>query len=250
MHPNAKETPDHAVNPGPKDILCGRSRNAYNHPGNQNLRAAIALTLDEYNKCDRRQDKTRIIRLVIKSIVDDGGRFLYYDNRRKQWLDGGMALAKSRVGTAFRDASIPGKVKSLEAIKKHIRPLTTEREVTRTRSFSSMPSFPIHCSSPLVQPIKATRPASAPPHPSFSRIAYPDHYHALTQIPMTLTDDLFEPLPVRTNRVDDQEVNLSTAALVLEALETCDANAATVRLDQHDEVENEDLCKYLDFLMR
>merc|ERR1712228_1061539 len=58
-----------------------------------------------------------IIRETIRYIrVKQGGRFLKAD-KDGRWYDGGMKAAKSRVGTAFRDAGVPNKVKCMKALQ-------------------------------------------------------------------------------------------------------------------------------------
>lgn len=85
------------------DVLCGRSRFAFDHPGNIILREKIANTLNKYNACNRK-GKTIIIRNIANSIIRSGGRFLKFDDKKEQWYDGGFQVAKIRVSTAFRDA--------------------------------------------------------------------------------------------------------------------------------------------------
>mmetsp|Transcript_27857 Transcript_27857/g.41111 ORF Transcript_27857/g.41111 Transcript_27857/m.41111 type:complete len:265 (-) Transcript_27857:1068-1862(-) len=106
------------VTPNCNDVLCGRGRTAFEHPGNQRLREKIALTLDKYNKCGSRQERSIVILETVNSImIDQGGRFLKSDKETGKWYDGGIAAAKLRVSTALRDARIPNKVKCMESLK-------------------------------------------------------------------------------------------------------------------------------------
>lgn len=100
------------------DVLCGRSKTAFDHPGNHIFRAKIAKHMDEYTKCNNRSGKTSIILKVISSVVEDGGSFLKYDSEKEMWYDGGINAAKIRVSTAFRDAGIPNKNKSIDRLRK------------------------------------------------------------------------------------------------------------------------------------
>mmetsp|Transcript_32403 Transcript_32403/g.48851 ORF Transcript_32403/g.48851 Transcript_32403/m.48851 type:complete len:259 (-) Transcript_32403:87-863(-) len=99
------------------DVLCGRSKTAFDHPGNHIFRAKIAKHMDEYTKCNNRSGKTSIILKVISSVLEDGGSFLKYDSEKEMWYDGGMNAAKIRVSTAFRDAGIPNKNKSIDRLR-------------------------------------------------------------------------------------------------------------------------------------
>lgn len=106
------------VTPNHNDVLCGRGRTAFEHPGNQRLREKIALTLDKYNSCGSRQERSIVILETVNSImIDQGGRFLKSDKETGKWYDGGISAAKLRVSTALRDARIPNKVKCMEALK-------------------------------------------------------------------------------------------------------------------------------------
>mmetsp|Transcript_18444 Transcript_18444/g.27867 ORF Transcript_18444/g.27867 Transcript_18444/m.27867 type:complete len:261 (-) Transcript_18444:154-936(-) len=111
------------------DVLCGRSRLAFDHPGNEILREKIAHALDEYNTCDRKV-KTLIIGEIAKSITSSGGRFLKFDEGRKQWYDGGFKVAKARVSSGFRDARAYQKTKP----KPTKRNKNTERVVLETQN--------------------------------------------------------------------------------------------------------------------
>lgn len=88
----------------PNDVLCGRSRFAFDHPGNVRLRESIQIILDQYNTSSRKE-RTIIIRDIIKSIMKNGGRFLKFNDKKNQWYDGGFEAAKIRVSTAVRDAA-------------------------------------------------------------------------------------------------------------------------------------------------
>lgn len=93
------------------DVLCGRSRFAFDHPGNIKLREVITSTLGKYNMCNRK-GKTAIIRGIIQSILVRGGRFLKYNTQKGQWYDVGFEAARIRVSTAFRDARSCRKAKT------------------------------------------------------------------------------------------------------------------------------------------
>jgi len=100
------------------DVLCGRSKRAFDHPGNHIFRAKIAKRMDEYTKCGTRSGKSTIILSVISSVTDNGGNFLKYDSEKEMWYDGGTSTARIRVSTAFRDVSIPNKNKCMDQLRK------------------------------------------------------------------------------------------------------------------------------------
>ena len=105
------------VAPTAADVLCGRGLTPFRHEGNHALRAKIAFNSEKYVHCSSRKAKTVLIHEVILSVMEEGGRFLLHDKMSERWFDGGLEAAKKRVGAAFRDASVPGKVKCLTAMK-------------------------------------------------------------------------------------------------------------------------------------
>eukprot|EP00545_Synedropsis_sp_CCMP1620_P005902 CAMPEP_0119013080 /NCGR_PEP_ID=MMETSP1176-20130426/7886_1 /TAXON_ID=265551 /ORGANISM="Synedropsis recta cf, Strain CCMP1620" /LENGTH=246 /DNA_ID=CAMNT_0006966131 /DNA_START=33 /DNA_END=773 /DNA_ORIENTATION=- len=104
------------VSPQPSDILGGRGKRAFSHQGNINLRSAIAQQLDTYKVCTSRKTRSTIVQGVINDLQVEGARFLKFDTRAKQWYDAGVKEARLKVMHAFRDASIPNKVKCIEAL--------------------------------------------------------------------------------------------------------------------------------------
>lgn len=91
--------------PTANDVLCGRGRNTFEHPGNKALRNLIGQRIEQYRECKRREQKTNMIHETIQVLRAKGGRFLKFDQDVNKWYDGGRIAAKSRVGVAYRDAS-------------------------------------------------------------------------------------------------------------------------------------------------
>jgi hypothetical protein len=139
------------------DVKCGRGKGCFEHMGNEILRARVALTLEEYSSCWKKEDKTDIINRIVGSLYADGCRFLKYDPDVDMWYDGGIKLAKTRVGIAFRDAMQPNKVKCMDAMKEIIEstklssmstamaPLADLQKLATTNSRSTI--LPLHSES-------------------------------------------------------------------------------------------------------
>ncbi len=60
---------------GPYDVILGRGRGSFNHPGNQNLIHVFRSNKVRYGNASKLQ-KTRIAREIVTSIQKKGGRFL------------------------------------------------------------------------------------------------------------------------------------------------------------------------------
>lgn len=135
------------VAPTAADVLCGRGLTPFRHKGNHALRAKIALNSEKYVRCSSRKAKTVLIHEVILSVMKEGGRFLLHDKISERWFDGGLEAAKKRVGAAFRDASVPGKVKCLAALKD----ATQARKAEHLRCSVTKSQSPDICGSSLPQ---------------------------------------------------------------------------------------------------
>ncbi|KAI2491995.1 hypothetical protein MHU86_22580 [Fragilaria crotonensis] len=99
------------------DVKCGRGRECFLHPGNSLLRVRVATKLAEYQNQTKVTLKANIVRSVISQFLAEGAKFLKRDRHTKLWYDGGIKAARERVGSAFRDASKPNKVKCMEILK-------------------------------------------------------------------------------------------------------------------------------------
>lgn len=211
------------VVPVEMDVLCGRGKTAFRHAGNHALRVKIVANLERYIESGRKQ-KTVLIHEIILSIMKEGGRFLIQDKapKNRRWYDGGLEAAKNRVGAAFRDASVPGKVKCIKAMKASIQ---TRKSLTR-------------CPSPLLSSISSQldrRPRSP------SAETYPMPLLRQTGndacIPALYRIDCFDPLPIDLDDADD-DVTLSTARNLLRAMGcgSDDDSASMSMLDDIDDI--------------
>lgn len=116
------------VQPTERDVLCGRGRHYFNHAGNMSLRSLIQQNMGDYLSCKRKSEKTRIIRCVMHAVLNNGGRFLKFDAVIRGWFDGGLQVAKIRVGVAFRDAKVPTIARRVEDMKPACGAAPTKQE--------------------------------------------------------------------------------------------------------------------------
>jgi hypothetical protein len=61
---------------GKRDVLCGKDKICYTHPGNKIYRALIASYFREYQGAARRDVKTQITAFIVAEVEQSGGRFL------------------------------------------------------------------------------------------------------------------------------------------------------------------------------
>jgi hypothetical protein len=95
---------------GQYDIICGRSKMAFNNIGNRRFRITIFLSLPRFIQALGRNDKSVVIQSVTDLILSSGGRFLqqakqsgrsgvcYYQLSKKE--------SRIKVGHALRDMAL------------------------------------------------------------------------------------------------------------------------------------------------
>jgi hypothetical protein len=103
-----RQTIDPCVRPfdlHPYDVLCGRSKAAFNNIGNRRFRILIGMSLYEYmHVANRRKEKSEVARKVIATTKASGGRFLLEKNGILVELTEKEAQIKT--GHAIRDLAL------------------------------------------------------------------------------------------------------------------------------------------------
>lgn len=89
----------------PEDVLLGRSRLSYNHPGNKRFRQLILANSCLYNETATRKEKAGLVCQLIGLINGSGGRFLRHASVGG-WREVSIKVAREKVGHALRDAFV------------------------------------------------------------------------------------------------------------------------------------------------
>ena len=91
------------------DVLCGRDKLAHTHPGNLHFRRLVSDHRSSYQGTKSRDEKARIIRIVISYISDKGGRFLKSRDEGgvNRWHELDATQVYDKVSHALRSAK-PG----------------------------------------------------------------------------------------------------------------------------------------------
>jgi hypothetical protein len=89
--------------PTDEDILCGRGKACGKHPGNNKFSAAIRANLQKYGEAPKRVDKSNVVVLVVRSLRENGGRFIKQDKRTKQYHELSDGQAHGKTGHTIRD---------------------------------------------------------------------------------------------------------------------------------------------------
>jgi len=91
------------IQPGPYDVLCDRSRFAFNHIGNRRFRITVETKVPHYAVATHKSDRSRIVRSIVGIIHGAGGRFLTRSNCG-EWKQVSKVRSKEKVGHALRAA--------------------------------------------------------------------------------------------------------------------------------------------------
>lgn len=119
-------------NIGRYDVLCGRNKVAFNNVGNRRFRITVALSMDRYiNEASTRQERSKVIRDIITTTKECGGRFLLDENGTYTELS--SKATQEKVGHAIRDM--------LAARKKGFDGIWQPKEIIkRKKSICNIPS--------------------------------------------------------------------------------------------------------------
>jgi hypothetical protein len=101
--------------PSDNDVICGRGLSAFRHPGNQRLRILVAEAVPLFATTTCRYEKTKIVRSLVKRVLDRGGRFLKRLPNSDMWYLAGFNNAREKVSHALRDAA-SDKVKCMRGL--------------------------------------------------------------------------------------------------------------------------------------
>ncbi|KAL3938627.1 MAG: hypothetical protein SGBAC_006504 [Bacillariaceae sp.] len=87
--------------PTDADIVCGRGRGIWTHPGNLRLKLLIECNLQAYSQAVRRREKSLIINHVLDTMILTGARFV--KKERSVWYVIDEKEAREKTAHAIRD---------------------------------------------------------------------------------------------------------------------------------------------------
>mmetsp|Transcript_13770 Transcript_13770/g.20994 ORF Transcript_13770/g.20994 Transcript_13770/m.20994 type:complete len:218 (+) Transcript_13770:46-699(+) len=108
--------------PGQFDVVCGKGKKCFDHPGNKELRKTTQLSLEEYSQAKTKVEKSRIVTKIINIVKRQNpeGGFVKLDASSGRWHEVGDLLAREKVGQHLRDA-LHTKYRSSTKAKKRLR---------------------------------------------------------------------------------------------------------------------------------
>ena len=91
---------DLAINPG--DVLCGRRKLSFNHPGNRRFRDLVGTAVTAYNEAESRLAKASVVNSIVEEVRSSGVRFLRRDEEAGKWHGRCIRLDRCRAMAACR----------------------------------------------------------------------------------------------------------------------------------------------------
>lgn len=124
--------------PGEHDVLCGRGRKCFNHPGNVKFREIVLSYLAQYSKAMTKLEKSYILSDVVEKVRKDSGIGGFVKkNEDGRWYEVGDFLAREKTSQAFRDV-LHDKYKSSNTSKKKRRQEEQAEKLFRAHSNRSL----------------------------------------------------------------------------------------------------------------
>lgn len=92
------------------DVICGRHKAAFDNIGNRRFRVLVALAHEKYANAPSRAHKSLVIKEIVDSVHNGGGRFL--QRLGCNWVELDDKQTHDKVGHALRDMAVASKAKS------------------------------------------------------------------------------------------------------------------------------------------
>lgn len=86
-----------------RDIVCGRGKGCWNHPGNQMFQTIIHASVERYSGSKSKNEKSLVVASIVEGLCNSGSRFVKEDKKTGGWYDIGQTQARDKTGHAIRD---------------------------------------------------------------------------------------------------------------------------------------------------
>ena len=92
--------------PGNFDVICGRGKTCYNHPGNINFRKLVETYLTQYDNARSKVAKSMVVSAIANDVRRQSptGGFVKQDTDTGMWVEVGEYMAREKIGQALRDS--------------------------------------------------------------------------------------------------------------------------------------------------
>jgi len=113
------------------DVLCGKGKTCFNHPGNRRFRAIVDANLQRYQSVPNKLDKSAIVNeivAIVRSGCSSWGGFVRSDLLAGRWYEIGDEAAREKVGQVIRDAMLKQDPDGLQKKQRKRKSRATERK--------------------------------------------------------------------------------------------------------------------------
>ena len=86
----------------PSDVIFGRGKFVWEHPGNVLFRSILDAYMEKYNFCNK-LEKTCITEIILKTVQERSGRFLKHSRLNDDWVEVDHDTARRTVAYSFRN---------------------------------------------------------------------------------------------------------------------------------------------------
>mmetsp|Transcript_12229 Transcript_12229/g.28338 ORF Transcript_12229/g.28338 Transcript_12229/m.28338 type:complete len:189 (+) Transcript_12229:3-569(+) len=136
-HPEVKQEENF---PGDHDVICGRGKVAFQHPGNRRLRTIIKKHLEPYSQATSRMEKTMLVSEIMEAVRSQG-YFVSKNPKSGLFERANERLAREKIGQLLRDALHAQYRSSTEAKKHRRRVELTDIDIQMTRFIQNNPTI-------------------------------------------------------------------------------------------------------------
>lgn len=131
--------------PSTYDVLCGRGRDCYEHPGNKIFRDMIDANLQRYTDAQTKHARGTIVTAIVDSIRKNSiSGFLRFDSKEKAWIELAEYEARKYImavickDTAAKSEQLINRTKLLgQKVGQTIREVLTQRSPSKRAAYRS-----------------------------------------------------------------------------------------------------------------
>jgi hypothetical protein len=87
--------------PSQSSVICGRSKDSFNHTGNYRFRMVASMFVKRYSKASSKTDKSVIVSDIVTMIHQSGGMFCKHE--KGSWFKVGEHIAREKTSALLRD---------------------------------------------------------------------------------------------------------------------------------------------------
>jgi hypothetical protein len=92
------------VQPRSIDVVCGRGKAFNRHPANRKMHDAVSRLKYQYRDATSQTEKSQIAHTVLRTIQEDGGKFLKFDENKREWEELSYKNALKKIYHSIRDS--------------------------------------------------------------------------------------------------------------------------------------------------